>query len=328
MAAGVSVMTVSNVVRGQDRLVNAETRKRVEKVISRLNYRINVSARNLRASEEYSVGVIIANDDPAFLNDPFISRLLSGLSNFLSSLDYTLDVQGVLPERFEKATILKKSGNDALCAILCGPLDLRRHHISLLQRLNQPVVIFQEVCKSPSPDIAIIRQDDHAGGQIIAQHLLKRPLKKAMFLRPRRDWSAIEQREMGIRAGLSRAGKTIQVSTLVAPSEAFDQVQQCVEAWLADNRPDAIIAATDIMAIAAFKACESTGLRVPQDIMVSGFNGFDAWRYTQPTITTMMSPAYEMGRLAGESLIARLREGRFKKRNILLPTSLQIGGSA
>ena len=116
--AGVSIMTVSNVVRGKSNLVRLETRRRVEAAIARLNYRPNLSARNLRLAHQHSVGILIADTDPAFLTDPFISRLVSGLSNYLSGRDYTLDVQGVAPERFESATILKKSGNDALCAIL------------------------------------------------------------------------------------------------------------------------------------------------------------------------------------------------------------------
>ena len=87
--AGVSIMTVSNVVRGKSNLVRLETRKRVEESIARLNYRPNLSARSLRLSQQHSVGIVIADTDPAFLTDPFISRLVSGLSNYLSGRDYT-----------------------------------------------------------------------------------------------------------------------------------------------------------------------------------------------------------------------------------------------
>ena len=78
--AGVSVMTVSNVVRGKTDLVRLETRRRVEASIARLNYRPNLSARSLRLLENRSVGIVVADSDPAFLTDPFISRLVSGLS--------------------------------------------------------------------------------------------------------------------------------------------------------------------------------------------------------------------------------------------------------
>jgi LacI family transcriptional regulator len=66
---------------------------------------------------------------------------------------------------------------------------------------------------------------------------------------------------------------------------------------------------------------------VPKDLMIAGFNGFDVWRYTTPTLTTVLSPAYELGRYAGELLIHRLRSGDFPKRSIVLPVSLQIGES-
>src|SRR6202522_1222175 len=128
--AGVSDQTVSNFVRAKP--VRLKTRKLVEEAIARLNYRPNLSARSLRLSEEYSVGIVIADNDPEYLNDPFISRLVSGLSNYLSSLDYTLDVQGVAPERFGNATILRKVRKAALCAILCGPKAVRKEHFAYL----------------------------------------------------------------------------------------------------------------------------------------------------------------------------------------------------
>jgi DNA-binding LacI/PurR family transcriptional regulator len=319
--AGVSVMTVSNFVHAKP--VRLKTRKLLEAAIARLNYRPNASARSLRLAEEYSVGIVIADSDPAYLNDPFISRLVSGLSNYLSSLDYTLDVQGVTPERFENATILSKVGNEALCAILCGPKDMRKQHFAYLNRLGQPVVVFREVFKPLAPNLAVVSQDDLSGGKQLGRHLLKRRLRSVIFLRPALSWSAVEQREKGLRNALGAATSTIDVRTLISPSERFDDVQQVVLDYLSKRTPGAIVAATDSMAAAALKACEVRGIRVPMDLMLAGFNGFDVWRSTSPTITTVMSPAYELGRLAGELLIHRLKTGAFSKRSIVLPVQLQ-----
>jgi LacI family transcriptional regulator len=88
------------------------------------------------------------------------------------------------------------------------------------------------------------------------------------------------------------------------------------------------VAATDSLAGAVLHACESCGLNVPKDIAVTGFNGFDVWRYTRPSLTTVMSPAYEMGRYAGELLMQRLRGESFSKHNTIFPVSLHEGGSA
>lgn len=319
--AGVSVMTVSNFVHAKP--VRLKTRKLVEAAIARLNYRPNVSARSLRLAEEYSVGIVIADSDPAYLNDPFISRLVSGLSNYLSSLDYTLDVQGVAPERFENATILSKVGNEALCAILCGPRTLRREHFEYLNRLGQPVVVFREAFQPPGPNMAVVSQDDLSGGKQLGRHLLERRLKSVLFVRASLSWCAVEQREKGLRSALAAATPAIDVRTLVSPSERFDDVHQAVKDYVGKRLPDAIVAATDSMAAAALKACEAAGLRVPKDLMLAGFNGFDVWRHTSPTITTVMSPAYELGRTAGELLLERLKTGKFSRRNVVLPVRLQ-----
>jgi LacI family transcriptional regulator len=326
--AGVSVMTVSNVVRRQHQFVKLETRRKVEEAIARLNYRPNVSARNLRVAEEYSIGIVIADTNPAFLNDPFISRLVSGLSNYLSNIDYTLDIQGVAPERFESATILRKVGNDALCAILCGPKTLRRQHIDYLEKMGQPVVVFQEVFKSASPNIAFVAQDDFGAGRLVAEHLVKSKPRSAIFVRPMLEWSAIEQREKGVRAVFHASSTETEITTLMVPTETFDDVRAAVLAHLGKRVPDAIIAATDSVGVAVLDACESEGLKVPEDIQVTGFNGFDVWRYTRPALTTVMSPAYEMGRYAGELLVQRLKTGDFQKRSTVFPVALQPGGSS
>lgn len=325
--AGVSIMTVSNVVRGRNDLVKLETRRKVEESIARLGYRPNLSARNLRLSEQRSVGIVIADTDPAFLSDPFISRLVSGLSNYLSGLDYTLDIQGVTPEKFETATILRKAGNDALCAILCGPRELRKSHFDHLQRLGQPVVVFQEVFQSRSAGVALVRQDDMAGGGAIARHLLQRRVRSVVFVRPMLEWCAIERREKGLRSAFSEE-KSVTVKTVIAPTEGFEDVAAAVREYLSTSVPDAIVAATDSLAGAVLSACEAHGLLVPKDVLVTGFNGFDVWRYTRPTLTTVLSPAYEMGRHAGELLLQYLSTGSFSKQNTLFPVSLQQGASA
>jgi LacI family transcriptional regulator len=104
-------------------------------------------------------------------------------------------------------------------------------------------------------------------------------------------------------------------------------VHRVIKDYLAKRTPGAIVAATDSMAAAALKACELTGLRVPKDLMIAGFNGFDVCSYTSPTITTVISAAYEMGLLAGVLLVHRLTTGAFSKRSVMLPVRLQVGES-
>lgn len=93
-AVGVSVMTVSNVINGRLNSVSADTTLRVRAELKRLNYRPNAAARSLRHARTHSVGMLIVNDDPAFLAAPFTTHLVAGLSNFLTESSYSLTIQG------------------------------------------------------------------------------------------------------------------------------------------------------------------------------------------------------------------------------------------
>jgi DNA-binding LacI/PurR family transcriptional regulator len=154
-----------------------------------------------------------------------------------------------------------------------------------------------------------------------------RKVKKVLFIRSSTDWPAIEQRERGIRQAFDDARRKINCETIEAASESFEDVQDAVKQYLAHSTPDAIVGATDPMGIAAMRICEELGFNIPRDIKVAGFNGFRAWKLAKPTLTTVVSPAYEMGRRAGEVLLERLNTGHFERKNIVFPTELVVGDS-
>jgi LacI family transcriptional regulator len=327
IVAGVSVMTVSNVMRGKMGAVSEETRQKVESAVKQLNYKPNVNARNLRASSSKSIGMIISDNDPAFLSDPFISQLVSGLSNVLSAKDYSLDIQGVIPQQFEQANMLSKFSNDGLCAILCGDEQSRKRNVAFLKSIDLPSVVFQETINCRGADIAIIRQEDHGGGYELGKHLVKRKVKKVLFIRSITDWPAIEQRELGLRLAFHEESRRIEFETLASPSENFVDVQETVKKYLAHSTPDVIVGATDAIAIAAMRMSEHLGFKVPSGILIAGFNGFSLRQFATPLLTTVTSQAYEMGCRAGEVLLERLSTGRFERKNIVFPTQLLIGDS-
>jgi len=327
-ASSVSVMTVSNVINNKDNFVGIETRKRVKEAIAALNYRPNLSARSLRVAREFSVGAVIVDPDPDFLNDPFNTKLLSGLSNHLSRSGYTLDIQGVMPDQFDNAAILRRNRNDAFCAILCGPKEQRKNYISHLQQLRIPTVIFQETFRLDSEDIIFLNQNDLDGGRMLGQHIASKKIKSVVFVKPFLEWAAIEKREQGIREAFEKSGQDIEFDTLVTPSESFEDVYDSVHNYLSRRMPDTLMASTDAMGVAALRAAEDSGIKIPTHMRMTAYNGFDIWQYVKPTLTTVISPAYEMGRLASELILDRLMTGTFKKKFYTLPVEFKEGESS
>ena len=85
------------------------------------------------------------------------------------------------------------------------------------------------------------------------------------------------------------------------------------------------MALNDQIGIAILKLMKSKGLNVPEQVMVTGFNGFEFWQYSDPVLTTVRSPGYELGQVAGREMIERLKTGAFSKRSIKLPVELVPG---
>ena len=125
-AAGVSAMTVSNVLLGRLGRVSADTRARIEREINRLGYRPHSAARGLRTAEWRSIGMLVADDAPTFLAGGFMTNLVAGLSNYLSARDYALLLQGVSVNAFSDALLIKDIRTDGICSFLSGTDSFRR----------------------------------------------------------------------------------------------------------------------------------------------------------------------------------------------------------
>ncbi len=180
--ANVSVMTVSNVVNRRNGFVSELTRRNVEKIIQKVGYRPSATSRRLRSTEKYSVGMLIVDDSLAFLSDPFITEIVAGLSNHLSSNKYSLNIQGIQPHNFAVDSIFTNIGTDAICTILCGSPESRRKIVTELLTLRQPLIIFQETLEFKHKDVAVISQDDFDGGFDIASHVLSQGARKLLLL--------------------------------------------------------------------------------------------------------------------------------------------------
>ncbi len=325
-AAGVTPMTVSNVLNNRPG-ASAETRARVLREVERLNYRPDASARRLRLERTGSLGVLVLDNAPDYLRDPFITNVIAGLGNVAAERAFSLVLQGVRPDSAKLAPLLAQSQTDGLCLLLSGTKTERARVLEQVERLRQPVVLVQERDAAGLRDACLIRQDDRAGGRMLGEHLrhrMERP-GTVLFLMPGVAWTAQAERLEGLRRGLGRA---FRVQRVFCGDESFDATQSALARSLADgDNPIAIVGGNDQMALAAMALLRTRGISVPEDIPVAGFNGFEMFRYVQPPLTTIVSPAYEMGVRAGEEILSRLEHGSFSAEDIVLPVSLRLGGS-
>ncbi|SHG31816.1 transcriptional regulator, LacI family [Kaistia soli DSM 19436] len=327
-AAGVSAMTVSNVLNGRLQFVSPATKKRVEREIERLGYRRQANARSLRVAEQRSIGMVIVDESPAFLADFFTCQVVAGLANVLNSADFTLTVQGMRGDQLSSSMIMRNFEVAGFCAMIAGP-DMERHQsIQKLVELDQPLVVFQEPFESAGGDLCIVRQDDRGGGQLIGDHLLARRVTDFLAIIPAQVWPAIEMRLAGLRESLAANGGVARLTVITSKSESFADVQEVVAQHLATHPlPGAIVGANDPIATAAMLYLFDHDVRVPEDVRIVGFNGFEAHRYARPRLTTVDSAAYALGERAGKAMLERLESGRFESAEYVLPVHFDAGAT-
>lgn len=325
-AARVSATTVSNVVNGRLHLMSDETRRRIEKLIQQENYRPNEEARNLRLSQRRTIGLIVVGDSPTFLADPMITNIVAGMSNYLGVNGYSLLITGITHAAVESAQMLRRDQTDAICLFPSGPPSERRRLFNLLRPLDQPIAVFQDRVPDDMPDAVSIRQDDHKAGRMIVERLFERGARRLAFVSPAQNWSAMAEREAGAREVAQARG--IGFDTVTSGSEGVADTQMAIGRYAErSGLPDAVIGGNDQMAIAAMNWALDRNLRIPQDLRITGFNGFDFAGLARPEVTTVISPAYEIGRRGAELVVRRLKEGRFADKDVVFDVTLRPGQS-
>ena len=156
--------------------------------------------------------------------------------------------------------------------------------------------------------------------------MLARRVETFLFVAPAQPWPAVELRLAGLRDSLRANGNGATLSVVEAASESFADVQAAVAAYLADHPlPGAIIGANDPIATAAMLYVFDNGARVPNDVRIVGFNGFEAHRYARPRLTTVISSAYALGEQAGHAMLKRLETGHFERPEYVLPVHFDPG---
>jgi len=327
-AAGVTPMTVSNVINGRPNSVSADTRTRVLVEIERLSYRPSASARHLRLERRFAIGMLILDEAPGFLGDPFTTNVVAGLGNFATEHGYSLVLHAVRPSGIERPSLLTRVETDAVCALLSGPRRSRIEFLDRIKRLRQPLVLFQERIPADFKDGCSISQDDFAGGKAIGLHVLRSAKRRLVWLAPETEWPAIVERERGVRAAMDEVRSGAELHVVKCGNEGFAATQAALADFIGKfGLPDAVLGGNDQMAISAMKMLQARGCRIPDDMEVTGFNGFEISRFSTPDLTTVLSPAYEMGQRAGDEIVSRLTAGSFSARRIVLETNIRIGAS-
>lgn len=318
-AAGVSKTAVSFAFNNPERLAQA-TLERVMGVAEDLGYTPHPAARALSMRRSGTIGVLIPQRLSTVFANPFVSELIQGLGEQCEEHDLTLLLVPPLNGSLEGA--IRQASVDGFISLGLAPGD---RALEVLDRIGIPTVL---VDSDGSPGHPAINIDDEGGAHAAARHLLQLGHRQMaiLVLPPARaqlnSTPTATRRLAGYRKAIARARAPEPVAvvagiSVAAGARAFESLPK------GRLRPTGVLAMSDMAAIGVMSAAKSSGLRVPEDLSVVGFDDVPASAWTSPPLTTVRQPIVEKGRLAARLLIQRMK-GKTVESPSPLSTSLVV----
>jgi DNA-binding LacI/PurR family transcriptional regulator len=299
--AGVSTMTVSNVINGRSQRVSEPTKQRVLATIAELGYQVNMTARNLRMGRTGAVGLAVPGFAPGYYGE-----LADRLADRFAAHGLRLAMErtgGSRSAELDALTAPRLSGYDGfVLSVVAGEAaDLDR------LSLDTPVVLIGERAVPARFDHVLM---DNVGGARLATELLIRTGARRIALLggvPVAEESMQGLRTRGYRDAHEAAGTAIRDELIVSCGYGARDGYAAVRDLIGQGMLfDAIFALTDSAAIGALRALAEAGRRVPEDVQVIGFDNLDDGRFTVPSLTTVEPGNAEMADAICALLVERI----------------------
>src|SRR5690606_29222550 len=298
--AGVSVATVSRVLNGKDK-VSSKTKQKVEEAIQYLNYEPSMLGRNLRNSESRIVLILIPS-----ISNPFYFEVIKGIENMALSQNYSILLceTDSKPEKEEiYFDLVRKKMADGIISM--DPAV----NVETLKELAENYAIIQ--CSEYGGGIGIpyVTIDSEEASYHAVKHLIQIGHRKIALMNSDEKFLYARERRMGYERALQERGIPLDGEYIFYTQElGFEQGQQTMKKILQlQDRPTAVFAVSDLLAIGALKEINAAGLHVPGDMAVVGFDKIDFSNMTNPALTTVAQPMYKMGTVAARMLIEKIQ---------------------
>lgn len=296
--AGVSITTVSNVVRGWP-YVSTDTRLKVQSAIQELDYSPHPIAQGLRTGQTLVIGFVVPD-----LSNPYFASMVSVAENVAQERGYNMLVFNTHEDEAREAECIRRATNHWVDGLLIAGVASAQHTADVLRDVTIPVVTIDRTpdgFAGPS-----CRLDNFRAAQLAMQHLFDLGHRRIAHLGGPQGARPARERLEGYLQTLATLELSYQRVVLGDNLWSFNSGYRAMQEILADSTlPSAVFASNDRMAIGAAHALQECGLTVPDDISLVGVDDLDVSQYMNPPLTTVRQPINDMAR-AGIDLLLKL----------------------
>jgi LacI family transcriptional regulator len=316
--SGVSRSTVSRVLN-TDVNVKEETRKKVQAIINSYNFQPNLAARGLATGRTNVIGVVIPASVSVIFTDPYFPLLLQGVSAVCNTREYSVMLWLAEPE-YERRMISRILHNGLVDGVVIASIPMNDPMVESMIESRMPFVL---VGRHPTVDVNFLDVDNLKASQKATKHLVNLGYKRiATITGPQNQVSGYD-RYQGYLNALQESGIPIKPE-LVAEGNYTEESGYSTMQQLIKYKPDAVFAASDMMAFGAMQALKEANLQIPEDVALVGFDDLPAASKTVPPLTTIRQPVFQMGSKAAEFLINLIDNGTNSTHEVIMGTELIV----
>lgn len=318
--AGVSSATVSRVVSNSP-LVKEPTRKKVLAAIRELGYQPDETARRLRAHSTSRVIGLIVSD----IQNPHFNAVVRGLEDFAYENQMNIILCNTDEQVERQQYYLDLMQSERAVGLIINPTDYENdgQRLDKLRQAGTQVVLIDGNVKGYSFDV--IQSDDQRGADDAVSYLIGLGYVRIATITGRLNTASGRNRLAGYKRALQRAGIPFEDRLCKTGDFTFEGGYAAMKAFLElDPRPQAVFSANNLMTLGALSALNESGVQVPRDLGIVGYDDIPWAEALCPPLTVVAQSPYEIGREAGRLLLRRLEEPDAPYLNINPQTRLII----
>ncbi len=320
---GISKSTVSRALGGRSD-IHPETKQKIMELASQLNYEPNALAINLKQQRTNTIGVIV----PETINR-FFARTVGGIQKGADMAGVNVMIcQSNESYIAEKKNIqsLVSSRVDGLIVSISRETDRSDHFASLIEK-GIPLVFVDRICQDI--DASQVMTNNYDIALQGTEHLISQGCQRIAFVAGPQHLFNSRARLEGYLDALRKHNMPVKESYILHSHYRSDKVEEYTRYLLnLPQRPDAVFAINDYAAIEMMHVLKKSGLRIPHDIAILGFNNENICRFVEPSLSSIEHPAHDIGLAAAEILINQIRHHDMRPEKRVIPSTLVIRESS
>ncbi len=315
--AGVSTATVSRALMNPEK-VSASTRQKVDQAVMAVGYSPHALSRNLKRNESRTILVIVPD-----ICDPFFADLIKGIERTAAESGYLVLIGDCAQQNQQEKTFINLIITKQIDGMLLLGSDLPFDASKEEQRNLPPMVMANEF--APELELPTVHIDNLTAAFEAVHYLLNLGHQRIACIEGPKHMPLCQYRSQGYVQALRRNGISVENALTAQGDFTYESGARAVSELMAlPSPPTAIFCHNDIMAIGAMFQAKKMGLRIPQDLSVVGFDDIKASQFTDPPLTTVAQPRFQLGRQAMLLLLEQLQGNPVQNGSLLLDSELVV----